>query len=99
MAKLSCGVDDALARVRDSRAFVKPNTGFLSQLRLWPDVIAHGGPRRIDCELCIKEKSTKWYQETPLFIVMECSSCDLPMVRSREAGCVTGWLSPCAGGW
>ncbi len=84
MAKKKCDVDTAIATVQRSRSFVRPNDGFLVQLAMWQDVVCYGGPRRVDCELCIRKKSTKWFSEQPLFIVMQCDSCDLPMVRTTQ---------------
>ena len=55
---------------------VNPNPGFIRQLDKYV--------LKQQCELCCLEKRTKWFEETPEFVVMECEQCGGPMVVLRD---------------
>lgn len=85
MHKRGCSLTAALDLLRSSRRIVKPNEGFMLQLEAFEDALRHGGSRVASCELCLRKKTTKWHTEShPVCIVMDCSSCDLPMVVLRS---------------
>ncbi len=48
------------------------------------DQLKFGGPRRAACDLCVRKETTRWFtRDHPVCVVMECDSCDLPMVVLR----------------
>jgi hypothetical protein len=36
------------------------------------------------CEFCNLEKRTKWYYEDDEFIILDCETCKIPMIVSKE---------------
>eukprot|EP00948_MAST-09A_sp_MAST-9A-sp1_P004097 g4097.t1 len=77
-----CTADRALQNIRKIRPFIDPNPYFVKCLHEF----ARNEPMytaKNDCELCFLEKRTKWFRETPEFLVVECDQCDQPMVLYR----------------
>ena len=88
-------VDDALAALKRARPWVRPNRGFMRQLREWeaavrtrdtPATLAWRRPAHDDCPLCLLQCRGEWHEETPAYVVLDCDSCDDPMVVLRGHG-------------
>ena len=99
---------EALSIVRAARRWVRPNDGFLAQLRHLEDAMFRPSPipppRDVpcehctsdsasaffrtafdsDCELCNLRRTTVWHAHVhPLFIIIDCESCSVPMLVMR----------------
>eukprot|EP00753_Platysulcus_tardus_P015869 PLAT5321.2.p1 GENE.PLAT5321.2~~PLAT5321.2.p1 ORF type:complete len:268 (-),score=14.82 PLAT5321.2:72-875(-) len=84
MATQRISVEEALHVVRSARKWVKPNPGFIAQLTQYEMEVLHGGQASPSCELCRLRKTTHWHDEKDArFVVIDCDSCDLPMVVWR----------------
>lgn len=91
IARLGMSYDEALATVKQARPWVAPNAGFERQLREFEVKHRVQDPRflrstreAMKCELCRLEKTTRWFKETPQFVIIECDQCDQPMAVWRQ---------------
>ena len=92
IARLGMVYDDALAAVKQVRPWVAPNAGFERQLREFevnhrvqdPRFLRSTDGEAMKCELCRLEKTTRWFKETPQFVIIECDQCDQPMAVWRQ---------------
>lgn len=86
----------ALDIVRAARRWVRPNDGFLKQLQHLEGTLLRPAPPQPladrtavsdACDLCTLCRKTTWHAHThPLFVVIDCDSCDVPMLVVRSVG-------------
>lgn len=77
---------DALERVRRRRPWIQPNPGFVRALLRWELRLFQSRTIRVmpHCELCSLKRRTRWIEEHPRFVILECDQCDQPMAVWRD---------------
>ena len=88
--KLGMTYDSSIQKIKEARKWIDINIGFEKQLRSLEPTAA---PYRLygtydeDCELCMLQRTTQWYDEGDgRFVIIECDQCDQPMAVWRNHG-------------
>jgi len=81
MFKEKLSLDEALAKIRRARPCIRPNSGFMAQLRKYEEFLraqreeAKTNAKKKKCELCELEKRTEWFETHPKYTILECETC------------------------
>jgi len=82
MDKCNFTLTESLAMLSKARHYIKPNHGFMEQLKTFEKSLhskRHPFPHDHSCDLCRLKEITPWYYYSRYFAIMECEMCNCLM--------------------